>query len=69
MEGSFMIMAGIAVCLLIAAAIFWLVLIGFGIYWLVEREKEIKERKRGVQRKEQLINNIREWTEDDGRRL
>lgn len=48
MEGAFMIMAGIAVCLLIAAAIFWLVLIGFGIYWLVEREKEIKERKRGV---------------------
>ena len=65
MEGAFMIMGGIAVCLLIAVILFWLVLIGFGIYWLVEREKEIKERKREVQRKEQLVNNIREWTEDD----
>lgn len=48
MEGSFMIMEGIAVCLLIAVILFWLVLIGFGIYWLVERKKEIKERKREV---------------------
>jgi len=46
MDGAFMIMAGIAVCLLIAVILFWLVLIGFGIYWLIEREKEIKERKR-----------------------
>ena len=61
MEGSFVIMAGIAVCLLIAVILFWLVLIGFGVYWLIEREKEIKERKREAQRKEQLINNIREW--------
>ena len=65
MDGAFMIMAGIAVCLLIAVILFWLVLIGFGIYWLIEREKEIKERKREAQRKEQLINNIREWTEED----
>ena len=65
MEGSFVIMAGIAVCLLIAVILFWLVLIGFGIYQLIEREKEIKERKREAQRKEQLINNIREWTEED----
>ena len=69
MEGSFMIMGGIAVCLLIAVILFWLVLIGFGIYWIVEREKEIKERKREAQKKEQLVNNIREWTEDDRRRL
>ena len=55
MEGSFMIMAGIAVCLLI----------GFGIYWIVEHKKEIKEQQREAQRKKQLINNIREWTEDD----
>lgn len=43
-----MIMSGIAACLLIATILFWLVLIGFGIYWLVERKKEIEERKRGV---------------------
>lgn len=46
MDGAFMIMAGIAACLLIAVILFWLVLIGFGIYWLVEHEKEVKERKR-----------------------
>lgn len=43
-----MIMGGIAVCLLIAVILFWLVLIGFGIYWLVERKREIEERKREV---------------------
>ena len=69
MEGSFMIMQGIAVCLLIAVILFWLVLIGFGIYWIVEHKKEVKERKREAQKKEQLVNNIREWTEDDRRRL
>ena len=41
-----MIMEGIAVCLLIAVILFWLVLIGFGIYWVIEYKKEIKERKR-----------------------
>jgi cytosine/uracil/thiamine/allantoin permease len=48
MEGSFMIMAGIAVCLLIAVILFWLVLIGFGIHWIVEHKKEIKEQQREV---------------------
>lgn len=48
MEGSFMIMAGIAVCLLIAVFLFWLVLIGFGIYWIVEHKKEIREQQRKV---------------------
>ena len=60
-----MIMAGIAVCLLIAVFLFWLVLIGFGIYWIVEHKKEIKEQQREIQRRKQLVNNIREWTEDD----
>ena len=63
MDGAFMIMAGIAVCLLIAVFLFWLVLIGFGVYWIVEHKKEVKEREREAQRKEQLINNIKEWTE------
>ena len=63
MEGSFMIMAGIAVCLLIAVFLFWLILIGFGIYWIVEHKKEIKEQQKEVQRRRQLIDNIREWTE------
>lgn len=48
MDGAFMIMAGIAVCLLIMIAIFWAVLIGFGIHWIVEHKKEIKEQKREV---------------------
>ena len=60
-----MIMAGIAVCLLIMIAIFWAVLIGFGIHWIVEHKKEIKEQKREVQRRKQLVDNIREWTEED----
>ena len=60
-----MIMAGIAVCLLIAIAIFWAVLIGFGIYWIVEHKKEIKEQQKEAQRRKQLVDNIREWTEDD----
>lgn len=60
-----MIMAGITVCLLIAIAIFWVVLIGFGIHWIVEHKKEIKEQKREAQRRKQLVDNIREWTEDD----
>ena len=64
MEGSFMIMAGITVCLLIAVFLFWLILIGFGIYWIVEHKKEIKEQQREIQRREQLVNNIREWTEE-----
>lgn len=63
MEGSFMIMAGVAVCLLIAVFLFWLVLIGFGVYWIVEHKKEIKEQQKEAQRREQLVNNIREWTE------
>ena len=65
MDGSFMIMAGIAVCLLISIAIFWAVLIGFGIHWIVEHKKEIKEQQREVYRRKQLVDNIREWTEDD----
>ena len=65
MEGAFMIMQGIAVCLLIAVSLFWLILIGFGIYWITEHKKEIKEQQREVQRRKQLVNNIREWTEDD----
>ena len=48
MDGAFMIMAGIVICLLIAIAIFWAVLIGFGIHWIVEHKKEIKEQKREV---------------------
>lgn len=60
-----MIMAGIAVCLLIMVFLFWLILIGFGIYWIVEHKKEIKEQQREVQRRKQLVDNIREWTEED----
>ena len=60
-----MIMAGITVCLLIAVFLFWLILIGFGIYWIVEHKKEIKEQQREVQRRKQLVDNIREWTEED----
>ena len=60
-----MIMAGITVCLLIAVVVFWSVLIGFGIHWIIEHKREIKERQKEVQRKEQLVNNIREWTEKD----
>ena len=43
-----MIMTGIAICLLIAVFLFWLILIGFGIHWIVEHKKEIKEQKREV---------------------
>ena len=60
-----MIMEGIAVCLLIAVILFWLVLIGFGIYWVIEYKKEIKERKREAQKEKQLVNNLREWMKDD----
>ena len=60
-----MIMVGIMVCLLIAVILFWLVLIGFGIYWIVEHKKEIKERQKEAQRRKQLVDNIREWTEED----
>ena len=65
MEGSFMIMAGIAVCLLIAIVIFWAVLIGFGIHWIVEHKKEIKERRRREDREKELMENVKNWAEDD----
>jgi len=60
-----MIMAGIAVCLLIMVFLFWLILIGFGIYWIVEHKKEIKERRRREDREKELMENIRNWAEDD----
>ncbi len=46
MEGSFMIMAGVTVCLLIAVFLFWLILIGFGVYWVIEHKKEVKEQQK-----------------------
>lgn len=48
MDGAFTIIAGIAICLLIALFFFCLMLMGFGVYWMVEHMKEIKERQKEV---------------------